>query len=86
MIILHTGLYLSMYGHVMVRTTKKRSTMSPDPFLACMMGSGNETSLGLVVEENPTIFIVHYYVCGKQSCDTMYMQSLKAIWGALVDS
>ena len=28
---------------MMVRTTKKRPPMSPDPFLACVMGSGNET-------------------------------------------
>ena len=28
----------------MVRTTTKRPPMSPDPFLACVMGSGNETT------------------------------------------
>ena len=37
------GLYWSTCSHVMVRTTKKRPPMSPDPFLACVMGSGNET-------------------------------------------
>ena len=32
-----------MFGHVMVRKTKKMPAMSPDPFLACVVGSGNET-------------------------------------------
>ena len=43
-VIICIGLYWSTCSHVMVRTTKKRPPMSPDPFLACVMGSGNETS------------------------------------------
>ena len=42
-VIICIGLYWSTCSHVMVRTTKKRPPMSPDPFLACVMGSGNET-------------------------------------------
>ena len=43
-------LYWSMCGHMMVHKTKKRPPMSPDPFLACMMGSGNETIMLLESE------------------------------------
>ena len=41
------GLYWSTCSHVMVRTTKKRPLMSPDPFLACVIGPGNETMPGM---------------------------------------
>ena len=40
-VIICIGLYWNTCSHVMVRTTKKRPQMSPDPFLACVMGSGN---------------------------------------------
>ena len=43
-VIICIGLYRSTCSHMMVRTTKKRPPMSPDPFLACVMGSGNETT------------------------------------------
>ena len=43
-------LYWSTCGHMMVHKTKKRPPMSPDPFLACMMGSGNETIMLLESE------------------------------------
>ena len=42
-VIICIGLYWSTCGHVMVRKTKKRPAISSDPFLACMVGSGNET-------------------------------------------
>ena len=44
-VIICIGLYWSTCGHVMVRKTKKMPAMSPDPFLACVVGSGNETML-----------------------------------------
>ena len=37
------GLYWSTCDHVMVRTTKKMPAMSPDPFLTCVVGSGNKS-------------------------------------------
>ena len=33
-----------MCCHVMVCKTKKMPAMSPDPFLVCVVGSGNETT------------------------------------------
>ena len=47
------GLYWSKCGHVMVRKTKKRPAMSPDPFLACVVGSGNETIYANATQVNP---------------------------------
>ena len=32
----------------MVHRTKKMPAMSPDPFLACMMGFGNETIIHVI--------------------------------------
>ena len=50
-VIICIGLYWSMCGHVMVRRNKKRPAMSPDPFLACMVGSGNENTKMLAATE-----------------------------------
>ena len=47
-VIICIGLYWSTCSHVIVRKTKKRPAMSPDPFLACMVGSGNETNIHAV--------------------------------------
>ena len=52
-VIICIGLYWSTCSHVMVRTTKKRPPMSPDPFLACVMGSGNETNVALALAGLP---------------------------------
>ena len=41
-VIICIGLYC-MCSHVMMCMTKKMPAMSPDPFLALVMGSGNET-------------------------------------------
>ena len=38
-----------MCNHVMVRKTKKKPPISPDPFLVYVIGSGNKTILHVVI-------------------------------------